>query len=71
MINGIMDEDRIIALEETVAHQSHTIDELSGQLAEQWKVIDRMKRVLERLGERLETMESGTGETPVTRPPHY
>ncbi len=63
--------DRITALEETVAHQGKTIDELSEQLTEQWKVIDRMKRMLERLGERLETMESGTGEVPVTKPPHY
>ena len=64
--------DRITALEETVAHQGKTIDELSEQLTEQWKVIDRMKRMLERLGERLETMESGSGDgVPVTKPPHY
>ena len=64
--------DRITALEETVAHQGKTIDDLSEQLTEQWKVIDRMKRMLERLGERLETMESGSGDgVPVTKPPHY
>ena len=66
-----MSEDRLTVLEELTAHQSKTIDELSEQLTEQWKVIDRMKRMLERLGERLETMESGTGDVPVTRPPHY
>jgi SlyX protein len=64
--------DRITALEELTAHQSKTIDELSEQVTEQWKIIDRMKRMLERLGERLETMESGNGEAvPVTKPPHY
>ena len=63
--------DRITALEETIAHQGKTIDELSEQLTEQWKVIDRMKRMLERLGERLENLDTGTGEVPVTKPPHY
>ena len=61
--------DRITALEETVAHQGKTIDELSEQLTEQWKVIDRMKRMLERLGERLENLDAGTGEAPVPKPP--
>lgn len=63
--------DRITALEETVAHQGKTIDELSEQLTEQWKVIDRMKRMLERMGERLENLDAGTGDVPVTKPPHY
>jgi len=65
-------EDRIVALEEMVAHQAKTIDELSDQLSEQWKVVDRMKRALELLGERLVGMEERTSEAaPVTRPPHY
>jgi len=66
-----MSDARITALEELTAHQAKTIDELSEQVTEQWKVIDRMKRMLERLGERMETMEAGTSEVPVTKPPHY
>jgi len=65
-------EDRIIALEEMVAHQAKTIDELSDQLAEQWKVVDRLKRSLEILSERLVGLEDQSTEAaPVTRPPHY
>lgn len=65
-------EDRITALEEMVAHQAKTIDELSDQLAEQWKMVDRMKRAMEILGERLIGMEERTTEAaPVTKPPHY
>lgn len=65
-------EDRIVALEEMVAHQARTIDELSDQLAEQWKTIDRMRRALERVSERLIGIEDRTTEaTPVTKPPHY
>lgn len=65
-------EERITALEEMVAHQAKTIEELSDQLSEQWKVVDRMKRALEILGERLVGMEERSTEAaPVTRPPHY
>ncbi len=66
-----MSDDRLTALEELTAHQAKIIDELSEQLTEQWKVIDRMKRTLERMGERLESLDAGTGEVPVTKPPHY
>ncbi len=66
-----MSADRLTALEELTAHQSKTIDELSEQLTEQWQLIERLKRALERLGERLETIEAGGGGAPVTKPPHY
>lgn len=66
------ENDRIIALEEMVAHQAKTIDELSDQLAEQWKTVDRMRRTLEILSERLIGLEDRTTEAaPVTKPPHY
>ncbi len=66
------DDDRLMALEELTAHQAKTIDELSDQLAEQWKVIEQMRRTLERLGERLIGLEDSASEaTPVTKPPHY
>jgi len=66
------EDDRIIALEEMVAHQAKTIDELSDQLAEQWKAVDRMRRTLEALRERLIGLEERTTEAaPVTKPPHY
>lgn len=64
-------EDRIVALEEMAAHQGKTIDELSDQVSAQWKVIEQMKRRLERLGERVESVEAGHGDVPVTKPPHY
>jgi SlyX protein len=65
-------EDRLTALEELTAHQAKTIDELSDQVAEQWKTIEQMRRTLERLSERLLGLEETTAETvPVTKPPHY
>ena len=67
-----MNENRLTALEELTAHQARTIDELSDQLADQWKTIDQMRRALERLGERLIGLEDRTGDAaPVAPPPHY
>ena len=63
---------RIIALEETVAHQVKTIEELSDQLAEQWKVVEQTRAKLDRLTERFLNLEGQSLEAPaITRPPHY
>jgi SlyX protein len=66
------EDDRLTALEELTAHQAKTIDELSDQVAEQWKTIEQMRRALERLGERLIGLEERSTEAaPATKPPHY
>jgi len=68
----VSEETRVVALEEMVAHQAKTIDELSDQIREQWTTIDKMTRTLERLTERLLGLEETSSEAPpVTRPPHY
>jgi SlyX protein len=66
------DVDRLVALEIRAAEQEKTIEELSGQLAEQWKVIDRLQKKLNALTERfLELEEQASPEIPVTKPPHW
>lgn len=66
------DEERLIRLEETVAHQAKTIEELSDQLADQWKVVEQVRAKLDRLTERFLTLEEQShGSVPVTKPPHY
>jgi SlyX protein len=63
---------RIVRLEETVAHQAKTIEELSDQLAEQWKLVEQMRSKLDRLTERFLSLEAQGLEAPaITRPPHY
>ncbi|HUH48292.1 MAG TPA: SlyX family protein [Mycoplana sp.] len=63
---------RIAALEEYVAHQDRAIEELSDQLAEQWKVVEQLRTKLDQLTERFLTLEEGALEAPpITRPPHY
>lgn len=65
-------DERLVALEIRYAEQERTIAELSGQLAEQWKTIDRLQRKLDALTERfLALEEQATPETPVTKPPHW
>lgn len=65
-------ENRIIALEETVAHQVKAIEELSDQLAEQWKVVEQTRAKLDRLTERFLSLEEQSLDAPaITRPPHY
>ena len=66
------DRDRLTVLEETVAHQARVIEELSDQLAEQWKATEQMRVRLERLVERFLALEEQAREAPpVTKPPHY
>jgi SlyX protein len=65
-------ESRITQLEEVVAYQAKTIDELSDQLTAQWKVLEETRAKLDRLTERFLTLEEESSEAPAnTRPPHY
>ena len=64
--------DRLTRLEILVTEQEKTIEELSGQIAEQWKVIEGMRRKLDALTDRFLVLEEQTApDIPVTKPPHY
>ncbi|SCB58034.1 SlyX protein [Rhizobium aethiopicum] len=64
--------NRITRLEEMLAYQAKTIEELSDQLAEQWKIVEQMRSKLDRLTERFLSLEEQSLEAPgITRPPHY
>jgi SlyX protein len=66
------EEDRITRLEMLAAEQERTIEELSGQLAEQWKEVEALRRRLDALSRRLiELEENAAPDTPVTKPPHW
>ncbi|MCQ2005819.1 SlyX family protein [Rhizobium sp. NRK18] len=66
------DENRIITLEETVAHQAKVIEELSDEIAEQWKVVEQVRAKLDRLTERFLSLEEQSLDAPpITKPPHY
>lgn len=66
------EEPRIIQLEILCAEQDKTIQELSAQIAEQWKTIDKMQRKLEALTQRFLALEEQSApDVPVTKPPHW
>ncbi|TIX91586.1 SlyX family protein [Rhizobium sp. P44RR-XXIV] len=66
------EQNRITTLEETVAHQAKIIEELSDQIAEQWKVVEQTRQKLDRLTERFLTLEEQSLDAPaITKPPHY
>ncbi|MDK4705156.1 SlyX family protein [Rhizobium sp. CNPSo 4062] len=66
------EQSRITKLEETVAYQAKTIEELSDQIAEQWKVVEQTRQKLDRLTERFLTLEEQSLDAPaITKPPHY
>ena len=68
----IMPADRMTTLEIRAAEQEKTVEELSGQIAEQWKVIERMQRKLDALTDRFLALEEQAGDdVPVTKPPHW
>jgi SlyX protein len=67
-----MPADRLTTLEIRAAEQEKTIEELSGQIAEQWQVIERMQRKLDALTDRfLALEEQAAADVPVTKPPHW
>lgn len=64
--------DRLTTLEIRSAEQEKTIAELSDQVAEQWKTIDRMQKKLDALTQRFLALEEQSGpDVPVTKPPHW
>jgi SlyX protein len=70
--NTGMSEQRLVQLEILAAEQEKIISDLSGEVAEQWKVIDRLQKRLDALTKRfLELEEQSAPDVPITRPPHY
>ncbi len=65
-------DDRITELEIRAAEQEKTIEEMSAQIAEQWRQMEAMQRKLDQLTDRFLALEANTGpDVPVTKPPHW
>jgi SlyX protein len=66
-------EKRVSGLEQRIAHQDVTIQDLSDMTTQQWAIIDALTKKTERLKERLlaneETAETSAPQDPP--PPHY
>lgn len=65
-------DDRTTALEIRTMEQERAVEDLSGQIAEQWKVIERIQKKLDALTERfLMLEEQATPAHEATKPPHW
>jgi SlyX protein len=65
-------ENRMTTLEIRTAEQEKTIEELSGQIAEQWKTMEGLRKKLDALTERFLVLEEQAApDVPVTTPPHW
>ncbi len=67
------DAERISELETRLAHQEHTIDELSLVVAKHARLLDLFREQLRRMTERVENVEDALpGQSPdEPPPPHY
>lgn len=62
---------RVVTLEIERAHQERAIEDLNEAVTAQWKLIDQLKREVERLAEQVrEAAVTGEGATEPP-PPHY
>lgn len=65
------DNDRITALEERVAYQDRTIEDLNATILDLWKEIEALKRHIGRLGDEISNIAADLPEAPEPPPPHY
>ena len=66
---GMTDLSRLDALEIRISHQEHVIEELNATVTSQWKEIDRLKRDVAMLTDRLANAELSLGPDPGDEPP--
>lgn len=63
--------ERFNHLESQVTHLEHLVEELNGVVIEQGRELARMKKLLQRQGTTLETIEMERIKATGTKPPHY
>ena len=63
---------RVVALEIERSHQERAIDDLNEAVTAQWKLIDQLKREIERLADQVREGAAAAGsQEPEPPPPHY
>lgn len=65
------DTDRIVALEERIAYQDQTIEDLNQTILQLWKELEGIRRQIGKLGDELSTIASDVPQAPEPPPPHY
>lgn len=62
---------RIEKLEEKLAFQDQAIEDLNSTITDQWKVLDRYKREIERLNSEMSELGDNVSPASDPPPPHY
>jgi SlyX protein len=62
---------RLDKLETNLAHLEHQVEQLNSVIIEQGKLLERLKREVQRQSTAMETMELERIKSNVQKPPHY
>jgi SlyX protein len=62
---------RIDKLETNLAHLEHQVEQLNSVIIEQGKLLERLKKEVQRQSTAMETMELERIKSNVQKPPHY
>jgi SlyX protein len=62
---------RIDRLESYLAHLDHQVEQLNGVVIEQGKLLDRLRKEIQRQSSAIQTLELERIKSNVQKPPHY
>ena len=62
---------RIDKLESNLAHLEHQVEQLNGVVIEQGKLLERLKKEVQRQSSAMQTLELERIKANVQKPPHY
>lgn len=62
---------RIDRLESSLAHLEHQVEQLNGVIIEQGKLLERLKKEVQRQSTAMQTMELERVKANIQKPPHY
>ncbi len=62
---------RIDKLEANLAHLEHQVEQLNGVIIEQGKLLERLKKEVQRQSSAMQTMELERVKANIQKPPHY
>jgi SlyX protein len=63
--------ERLERIEANVAHLEHQVEQLNGVIIEQGKVVEQMRKQLQRQSATLEAIELERIKATNAKPPHY
>jgi uncharacterized coiled-coil protein SlyX len=62
---------RIEKIETHLAHLEHQVEQLNGVVVEQAKLLERLKKEVQRQSSAMQTMELDRIKSNLQKPPHY